>query len=50
MKHPILLLALLVSMGARLLQAAPAENVILVTADGHETMNTLPYDLLEIGG
>jgi hypothetical protein len=34
MKHPILLLALLVSMGARLLQAAPAENVILVTADG----------------
>ncbi len=26
------------------------EDQLLVTADGHETMNTLPYDLLEIGG
>lgn len=25
------------------------EDQLLVTADGHETMNTLPYDFLEIG-
>jgi len=26
------------------------EDQLLVTEAGHETMNTLPYDLLEIGG
>ena len=25
------------------------EDQLLVTADGHETMNTLPYEFLELG-